>query len=427
MSRRSVSRGLSSILLGVTVGQGLVLVLSPLLARLYSTSDFGRLTVFTSVVAVLSVVSTLRFEAAIPLPKRETEAATVALVAVCSAAAAAALIAAVGAVAGQQIFATFGAPDLGRYWWLLAATVFAVGVNEVFTAWMTRHRRYGGLGARNAVMGVAQAGTQVGLGVLGARPLGLLVGLGAGRLAGLAGLTTSRGPVRDWRHVKPSDVAAVASRYRRFPLVSTWSALLNSLGAQAPFILVGAFYGPMTLGLLGLTVRVLAAPVAILGQAVAALYRGEASAAIRDEDHGLLRSFRSTVSRLLLLGLVPAACLMAAGPRVFPIVFGEHWTEAGTYAQLLAVGYLAQFAVSPTSQLLVLLELQGTQLAWDIGRLAVSAGCPLVCALVDAPPVVAVGALAAAQVASYGCLYLLCARAAKRHDARALGSPVPVS
>jgi O-antigen/teichoic acid export membrane protein len=198
------------------------------------------------------------------------------------------------------------------------------------------------------------------------------------------------------------------------------------IGAQAPFIVIGAFYGPTTLGLMGLTARVLAAPVAIIGQAVAALYRGEASATIRTGDRGLHGSFRSTVMRLLVLGLVPAALLVTGGPAIFRVAFGDQWSDAGMYAQLLAVGYLAQFAVSPTSQILVLLELQGRQLAWDISRLALSAGCPLACAVLDARPPVAVGALAVAQVASYGCLYLLCARAAKRHDAKIGGTSVAV-
>jgi O-antigen/teichoic acid export membrane protein len=424
MARPSTARGLTGILSGAAVGQGLILASAPLLARLYSVSDFGQLTVFTSVVAVLSVWSTLRFEAAIPLPKREELAATAALVAICASVATGGVIAAVGALAGGRIFTALGAPNLGRYWWLIAITVVLVGINEVFTAWMTRCQRYGGLGVRNAGMGLGQTGTQIALGLLGARPMGLLLGLAAGRLAGLAGLTTPNGPVRRWRGLDWPAVVTVVARYWRFPLVSTWSAALNSFGAQAPFIVIGACYGQATLGLVGLTARVLAAPVAIIGQAVAALYRGEASATIRMGEPGLHASFRSTVTRLLVIGLVPALTLMTGGPAIFRFVFGDAWSAAGVYAQLLAVGYLAQFAVSPTSHLLVLLELQGRQLAWDFGRLAGSAGGALVCTLLNAPAAVAVGVLAAVQVGSYGCLYLLCARAVKRRDAKIVGNSV---
>ena len=133
-------------------------------------------------------------------------------------------------------------------------------------------------------------------------------------------------------------------------------------------------------------------------------------------------SVRFAALRLLAVGAVPAVVLVVAGPALFGLVFGPSWTEAGEYARLLAVAYLAQFAVSPVSSTLFLLERQGQELAWVTLRLALTAGGPAVCALAGAPITTAIAVLAAAHLVSYCVLYLLCVRAADRAD-RAAASP----
>jgi O-antigen/teichoic acid export membrane protein len=73
-----VSGGLASIVSGSVAGQGVVIVGYPLLTRLYDPSEFGLLTVFTSIVGILAVLSTASLETAIPIPGEDREAAAVA-------------------------------------------------------------------------------------------------------------------------------------------------------------------------------------------------------------------------------------------------------------------------------------------------------------------------------------------------------------
>ena len=69
-----------SLLLGGTAGAQMLTVLAaPLLTRLYSSEDFGLLSVYTSLLALIGVVSSLRYELAIPLPEDDGEAANVAV------------------------------------------------------------------------------------------------------------------------------------------------------------------------------------------------------------------------------------------------------------------------------------------------------------------------------------------------------------
>ena len=410
-------RGITSIVAGSVAGQGLVILSYPLLTRLYDPAELGLLTVFTSVVGMVGVISTASLEPAIPIPPDDGEAADVAWSALAVAAFTTLLTAAVGLFAATPLAELLGVPRLAQYWWLVALTVFALGAYMVLSEWMVRDRSYSALGRRNLLQGVGQTATQIGLGLAGVRPVGLLLGLSVGRLLALGGLVSRHGLLRQRRPTLTGMRAAVR-RFRRFPLLAAPSALVNSAGLEMPLLLVSALYGDARAGLLGLTVRVFSGPTAIIGQAVSQVYTGETGAALREPSGAVGRLLRGAVVRLLLLGAGPALVLVVAGPWLFGLIFGPAWIEAGEYARYLAVAYLAQFAVTPVSSTLFLLERQGRELAWGCVRLLLTAGGTAVCGLLGAPVQVAIVALAAGHVVSYAVLYGLCLHAADAADAR---------
>jgi O-antigen/teichoic acid export membrane protein len=408
-------RGVSRIAAGSIAGQGLVMLSYPLLTRLFDAAEFGLLTVFTSVITIISVGSSATLERAIPIPQRDTEAADVAWTALAAVALTSVLTAVVGLMAAAPIAELLGVPQLAQYWWLIVFTVFAVGTYLVLSEWMVRERSYGALGRRNLLQGVGQTATQVTLGLMQIRPVGLLLGLGIGRLCGLGGLLSSGGLLRRSRPTL-AGLRRTLRRYRRFPMLTLPSALVNSAGLEAPLLIIAAYYGDARAGLLGLTIRVFSAPTAIIGQAIDQVFTGESSAAIREPSGTLTRLLRHTAVRLLIIGALPTAILVVAGPWLFGLVFGPTWTEAGDYARILAFAYLAQFVVNPISGVLQLLERQGQTLAWATARLVLTAGGPAVCGAIGAPVVVAIAALSIGHVVSYVLVYVLSLRAARAAD-----------
>jgi O-antigen/teichoic acid export membrane protein len=409
-------RGVTSIVAGSIAGQGLVILSYPLLTRLYDPAELGLLTVFTSVVGMLSVISTASLEAAIPIPPDDGEAADVAWSALTVVFGTTLLTAVVGLFAASPLAHLLGVPALAQYWWLVALTVLAIGTYLVLSEWMVRDRTYGALGRRNLLQGVGQTATQIGLGLAGVRPLGLLLGLAVSRLVALGGLMSSNGLLRQ-RRPSLAGMRSALRRFRRFPLLAAPSSLINSAGLEVPLLLVSALYGDARAGLLGLTVRVFSGPTAIIGQAVSQVYTGETSAAIRQPGDALGKLLRGAVLRLLLLGAGPVLLVVVAGPWLFGLIFGPTWTEAGEYARFLAVAYLAQFAVTPVSSTLFLLERQGHELVWGCIRFALTAGGMAVCGFLGTPVLVAVIVLAVGHVLSYAALYWLCLHAADAADA----------
>ena len=75
----SFARGAIVLSSGSAGAQLLLVLAAPILTRLYTPEDFGLLAIYTSLLALAGVISSLRYELAIPLPKEDEEAANTAV------------------------------------------------------------------------------------------------------------------------------------------------------------------------------------------------------------------------------------------------------------------------------------------------------------------------------------------------------------
>lgn len=407
--------GVMWMVLGSGIGQVIALAVLPILSRVYTDQEFGLLTGFVAITSITGTFVVFRLEAAIPLPASERAAAAVAWLGIGIGAVGSLVIGLVGPLVAVPLAGMFSVPDLAPVWWWVAAATFAIVLDKVLLTWMVREKRYQALAARNFLQGLGQAGFQVGFGYAPFKSVGLLIGWILGRVVALGGLF-SRGGLLAQGVPRPRDLIEAARRYRRFPLVASWAALLNVAGQQAPFLLLGAYYGQATLGLVGMTARVLTAPATLIGQAVSRVFQGDGSEAIRLGTKPLRPIIRSNVKALSAISLPIAVVLVLVSPPLFSFVLGAQWREAGVYAQILAFGYAAQLIVSPISQTLLILEKQGAQLAWDASRLVVTLGGPLLAAELGASPTGAIATLSAGFVVCYGALWWTCHREAGLYD-----------
>lgn len=407
--RVGARRGVVEIVLGSVVGQGLLFAAAPVLSRLYEPADFALLQLFTGVVSVGAVLASLRLELAVPLARDDHETRAVLWAGVFGSVVVAVLLWLGGLITAPWWAVGDTLLDLRAAWWLVPATVLAVAWFQLVSAVLVRAEHYRDLAGRNAVQGVGTAATQLGLGIAGAGGLGLLLGVGVGRLAGLVAVSRrglpglalpGRGPGQPRRVTLRDQLDAVA-RFRRFPLLTTWSAVVNNAGQYAPYLVFALAFGPTVTGWLAFTARLLGVPVTMVGQAVAQVFLGRGASAHRAATGELPRLTWLAVRRLSLLGAGPAVLVVLAAPWVFGWVFGDAWDQAGRYAQILAPAFFLQFVASPVSHVFNLLARQGLALGWEVVRLLLVVGAPLLAWSTGGSNVVGVVAYASAVAVSY--------------------------
>lgn len=420
--------GVLSILGGAAGGQVLALVCAPLLSRMYTPTDFGILTIVLALASTTGTVASLRYEMAIPLPERESEAhslATLGLLAVC---ATTLLTFVVVGFARNGVAALVSQPGIAPWLWFVPALAASIATFTVLNQLAIRHARFTSIGRRNLLQSVVTVLGQLALGLAALRPLGLLLGVTLGQAAGAASMVRGAGLRSDGARLgrRVPQLRAAASRYRRFPLVLAVSGLLNTLGLQAPVLVVSHHFGPVVTGWLGMTQRVLTLPVTLLGVAVAQVYLSELARAVRTDPDNAVALFRRTSRRLLVIAVPVGVGMVLIGPWAFSLVFGGEWLQSGVYAQALAIGLAAQLVAVPVSSTLTVYERQTLQLSWDAGRLVLVTAAVAAAAAWGASALTTMWVLGVGLALTYVASWLLSravVNSARRptHDADALG------
>lgn len=345
LPRSTFARGVVLISGGTAFGQGLVILTSPLLTRLYAPSDFGIWAVFTSIVTILAVMSAFRYELAIPLPEADSDAAHLVLFALATVVGMSVLAGLLLLVLGDLPERWTGAQGLGAHLWLVPPTLLAMGAYQVLNYWTTRKKRFSVLSATRVMQASAQVAIQIGAGLLRFGAVGLIVGWAASRLVGVGSLAR--------RAHLPETVVALdkwkelAKAYRKFPLFTVWASLTNVVGVHVPLVLIARFFALDTAGFFALTMRVLSIPSALVAQAVAQVFYPAAAERRREGQAAELVERVATI--LLVISIIIFAFVGLHGRSLFSYAFGADWETAGLYAQFLAPWFVVSFVSSPIS------------------------------------------------------------------------------
>lgn len=360
-----------SVLAGGTAGaQLIVIAASPILTRLYSPEDFGLLAVYAAILGILSVIASLRYQLAIPVPESEEEAASIAtlsLLLVCFTVLCSSLAL---WFFGNQLVNLLNTPDLSIYLWLIPLGLFLAGTYQVLQYWAIRQKAFSNIAGTRLTQSSGMVIIQVGGYALG--PVALLIGRVVGQSFGVFGLgkLAFMKNRASFRSVNKESITNVAKTYKNFPLIGTWTGLTSSAGMNLPPLLIAAFLGASSAGLFSLAHRVLSQPMAIIGKAISDAFYQRAAEANRAGDLG--EAVESVYSTLVKLALAPAITIFLVIPDVFVIVFGDGWTTAGEVARWMTPWLFFQFVVSPCTGIYPIIDRHDIALRFQLSLLVAS-------------------------------------------------------
>lgn len=413
-----ILRSASLVSLGTAGGQLIAFLGSLVTVRLFAPEEFGIFTTMSAVVACLTPLLSGRFDMAVPLPKSDRDglalATTAALVAF--------VISAIMSV-GMVMYGAFSSDmdGVSPWWWGLPSMAVALTIYQGANQLAVRFGAFRSLALRGLMYPSLMTAVQVVAGLTGAGPEGLVIGLLMGQV--VTGLSI-------WiplRRRKLSDEEPDAEgglqrqrrltgEYRSFPAFLGPSGAMNALGTQLPQIGVTFLFGLSDGGQFGVMMRILAVPVALIGQSLGYVYTSEIARDRRQAEGKVFSTFRSVSLRLALVAALLFLVLITAGPPFLTFVLGEQWSVAGELARYYAIGVAAQLVVAPVSQTLILAGKAKTQLAIDTVRVALIAMVFLAAQVFSWTLFVVVLVVAVVVALSYGFAMIFYRRAASRLD-----------
>jgi O-antigen/teichoic acid export membrane protein len=347
------------------------MVTVPIITRIYSPEHFGVLSIFTVLIAMLTPFSTLRYATAIPLTKRDSTAVNMVGLCTIFLAISTLLLFLLFWITAPAILRALSMEQMLPYWWLVPLAVTGAGLYELLGNWATREKAFRVL-AKTQVWQVLLGGSvKIGLGLLGIKPLGLLLGQLFTEAGGILSLLRSfrANLYHNWQYVGKKRVLFLLKRFSDFPRYRLPSQFVLILSSRAPLLFFSWQYGAATTGQLALSLSMIALPMSLFGQTIGQAYYAEIAKIGRKNPKQIYAITKNITKKLFLISLLPFALLVLLGPWLFQLVFGHPWREAGGFSSILAIFLLTQFISTPLVNAMNVFERQKMFLTINLVRL----------------------------------------------------------
>jgi O-antigen/teichoic acid export membrane protein len=343
---------------GATLAQILTILSVPILTRLYQPENFGVWALYSSITSIISVIVCMRYEYSIMLPDSDEDAVNLLGVSFLTLGVVTALTLAVIWFFKEPIVDILNSPQIGNYLWLVPPFVFVNGIFLALNSWNSRTKLFRRLSISRISSSVSTIATQIILGILYKKsPTGLITGNLTGQSIAtfiLAGQIwrDDRSLIR--KSLNWKKMCELLKRYSKFPLVDSFSALMNSISWQLPAFLLAAFFSPTIVGFYSIGFRLLQMPMSLIGSSISQVFFQRAS---RASSEGTLPILTENVFKILvIIGMFPILVLTIVGSDVFTVIFGEAWAEAGVYTQILGLWAFVWFISSPLGGVYLVVE-----------------------------------------------------------------------
>lgn len=335
-----------SVLVGGTAFAQLIGFLClPILTRLYTPEDYSVLGVYVAIVAILAVISCLRFDIAIPIPENENDGKALLLLSFLSNIIFSIILYIVLFISYPYI-QHYKIIDQLSYWiWLIPLGVFVSGFYSALQFWATRHKRFKDIAKTRMTQAISGNAASLAGGMFSVGFGGLIVGQLLNFSGGLFKLAVSA--KKDLAVVKSSPLKATFAKYSNFPKYSTFEALANVSAIQLPLILLASYIIGPAVGYLMLAMKVLGVPMGLIGSAFSQVYLANANQHL--ERKTLYSYTKSIIFKIFKITIVPFVVLAIISPFIFGYIFGDNWNNVGYYILAMLPWYFMQILSSPVS------------------------------------------------------------------------------
>ena len=340
---------------GVAIAQVLPFLFYPVLGRIYTPSEFGLLAVITSIVSVLSVGGSAKYESAILVAKDKEEAAQLAVLSLLVGAIVMAILWPLFQLfLGDHLSLWMGEPELSKWLFVCPISAFSIIVFNTYNEWCVREKQFKALSINKMVNAGATTLGKVFLGFVRLVGQGLVIGDMAGRIVSALGCLwrAMRSDGSTFRKVRMRGVLQSAAKYKEFPLYTMPGRLLNTLGQSMPILLLTAFFSSEKAGFFSMAMMVFVLPITVIGNTLGDVYRQRANEEYQQQG-SCQKSYDKLLKTTVLMGVGALVALVWFLPWLMKVILGAEWYVAGQYAQILAPAMVLSFIANPMSGLFI--------------------------------------------------------------------------
>lgn len=361
---------IAKLFFGKVAGQLVILIAAPIIARIFLVEDFGVFQIFLSIFSIMAVLVCFRYELSIPLGSTKKDAIECFIISIIGTIITTLFTFTMVVFFRVKIAQWFNMPELEYFIWFLPIFVFTKGLSVTLNYWAGRHKKFTVVAVSSFSNTFSYRLILIGFALLmGSTVSVLFIGFYGSLVASLLVylIFFSRSIINDFKNsgITLSSIWLTAKYYKKFPLVSTWSAFINMGSVQLMPFMLGLYFDKTVVGHYSWGYRLVSMPVSMFGASISQVFFPEAAKEF-NETGSVSKIVAKMFKVLVYMGIFPTLVLAFLGAPIFTFVFGEKWAEAGIYTQIMAPWYLLVFTISPLSAINLIKQRQGMSLLFNV-------------------------------------------------------------
>jgi O-antigen/teichoic acid export membrane protein len=339
---------------GSVIAQLLSILLRPILSRLYSPELFGIYGVYLSIVGIIIIFSSFKYDDAILLPKSEKESINLLGLSLILNLIINLTIFFLVVLLGKKLISFLGLPSNFPVpiLYVIPLGAFLFSSYQSLNAWLIRKKRYYSVSLNKLIRRGSEGVSQLGFAALKAFN-GLIYSDIIGQAASVTtvAIQTKRNGL-NLKLVSLTKIRYVARKYSEFPKFNLIPSVMSTCSYLLPIIFINKFFSPEAAGFFDTSKLLLSIPLAFIASSLSSVVLQKVSEKFNNKT-SFLGELKPVLMMVLLIAIVEIGIMVLFGERLFTVIFGDEWITSGTISRIMVWSFAFNFVVSSFTSIFV--------------------------------------------------------------------------
>ena len=352
---------------GTVIAQLLSILLQPVLRRLFSPESFGIFSVYLSLIGIIIVISSLRYDDAIVLPKSDKESINLVGLSLILNFTVSLIIFILVYLLGGRIISFLNLPSNFpvSMLYIIPVGIFLLGTYQALNNWLIRKKKYYSVSVNKLVRRSSEGVAQICFALFKSFN-GLIYSDIFGQATNVATVAIqARKNHLNLKLISAAKLRYVLNKYADFPKYNLIPSFMSSCSYLLPPIFINKFFSPETAGFFDLSKLLLSIPLAFIASSLSSVLLQRISEKYNRKET-IIADLKPVFIIVGFISVAEIITIILFGEDIFKIVFGKEWINSGTISKIMVWSLALNFIVSSFTCIFVSMRKIKTYSLWQL-------------------------------------------------------------
>jgi O-antigen/teichoic acid export membrane protein len=359
-------RSASVLVSGTVIAQILSVLLQPLLRRFFSPESFGIYSVYLSLVGIIMILCSLRYDDAIVLPKSDKESINLIGLSLSINLTINLLIFILVVIFGRRIIVFLNLPSNFpiSILYIIPVGAFLFSTYQSLNSWLIRKKKFYSVSVNKLVRRSSEGAFQLGF-AFAKSFNGLIYSDILGQIANLfTVLIQSKRNGLNLRLVSLTKIKYVSKKYSEFPKYNLLPAFMSTCSYLLPPIFINKYFSPEAAGFFDLSKLLLSIPLAFIASSISSVLLQRLSEKFNNKE-SIMTELKQVLLIVAIISIGEIVIILLFGEDLFRIIFGKEWIMSGVISKIMVWSFAFNFIVSSFANIFVSMRRIRTYSVWQ--------------------------------------------------------------